>query len=70
MARALDSVPPLVKVMEPGFTATRSATCARATSISDRAARPAACTDEGLPPISSARTTAAFASGRTGAVAL
>ena len=35
-----------------------------------RAARPAACTDEGLPPAARARATASAASGRTGAVAL
>ena len=46
-----------------------SATCARARSITARAARPSACTDEGLPTTSSAAAMAARASGRSGAVA-
>ena len=46
-----------------------SATCARARSISPLAARPSAWTEEGLPTRSIAATIAAFASGRSGAVA-
>ncbi len=70
MARALASEPPLVKVIEPSLTPTRPATSERAVSTTARAARPAACTEEGLPPMARARATASAASGRIGDVAL
>ncbi len=70
MARALASVPPLVKITVEAGAAIKAATSALACSTRARAARPAACTDEGFPPSSSARATAAAASGRTGDVAL
>jgi hypothetical protein len=70
MARALASVPPLTKVTEPGTTPTRDASWARAVSTRSRAARPLACTDDGFPAVSKARSTASRASGRIGAVAL
>jgi hypothetical protein len=70
MAWAFASVPPLVKMTCSGRTPTRAATAARPRSARSRARRPAACTDEALPPTSIAAITAALASGRIGAVAL
>ena len=70
MASALASVPPLVKVTASSGAPTRAATWMRASSTAARALRPAPCTDEGLPPMVSARATACAASERIGAVAL
>ncbi len=55
MASALASVPPLVKVTASALTPTSAATSARARSTAARASRPAAWTDDGLPPIASAQ---------------
>src|SRR4051794_39242195 len=68
--RLLASVPPLVKITFLELAPTRAATRSRAVSISARAARPSAWTDEALPVIWRARTSAAATSGRSGAVAL
>ena len=68
-ASMLASVAPLVKVTFFASAPTSCATCPRAVSISPRAARPSACTDDAFPVISSARTTAARASSRKGALA-
>ena len=70
MARALASVPPLVKTTVEAGAAIRAATSALACSTRARAARPAACTEDGLPTLARACATASAASGRTGAVAL
>ncbi len=70
IAKALASVPPLVKVTEPSLAPTRLATWPRARSIAARAVRPAEWTEEGLPPIARAQATASAASIRIGAVAL
>jgi len=70
IARALASVPPPVKTTVEAGAAIRAATSTRACSIRARAARPAACTDDGLPTVPSAWATAAAASGRTRVVAL
>ncbi len=70
MARALASVPPLVKVTEPSLAPTNRATSPRDRSTAARAVRPAAWTEDGLPPIARAQATASAASGRIGAVAL
>jgi hypothetical protein len=70
IASPLASVPPLVKTTVEAGAATRAATSARACSITARAARPAAWTDDGLPTARSAAVMAAMASGRTWAVAL
>jgi hypothetical protein len=70
IAKALASVPPLTKVTLPALAPTSAATSALAASISALAARPPACTDDGLPPSASACATAAAASDRTFAVAL
>ena len=64
------SDPPPVNTIAPGSAPTAAATCARACSTAARAARPAWCTDEGLPAISSACTIACFTAARRGAVAL
>ncbi len=70
MAMALASVPPLVKITVEAGAAIRAATSSRAFSTRSRAARPLAWTDEGLPTFCSAAIMAAWACGRTGAVAL
>jgi hypothetical protein len=70
IARALASVPPLVKTTSPARMPKLWATLSRASSSRRRAARPWPCTAEGLPPASSAASTAARASGRSGSVAL
>ena len=68
-ASMLASVAPEVKVTWAGSAPTRAATSARAVSTRWRAARPSACTEEALPAKSNARSIAARASGRSGAVA-
>jgi len=69
-ARALASVPPLVKMMVEAGAPIRAATWSRAVSTIARAARPAAWMEDGLPPRAIAWVAAARASGRIGAVAL
>jgi hypothetical protein len=64
------SVPPLANAMSSLHAPTTPATTSRAASTKPRARRPSAWTDEGLPVCSSACAIAAFASGRSGAVAL
>ena len=63
------SVPPEVKNTSAGRADTSTATCSRAASTSRRAARPSACTEDGLPATARASTKARRASGRNGAVA-
>jgi len=70
MARAADSVAPEVKTISDVRAPSAAATRARARSRTSRAARPAAWTEDGFPKTSSAADTAAFASGRTGVMAL
>ena len=53
-ASMLASVPPEVKTTSRGSAPTSAATCSRACSIRRRAARPSACTEDGLPTTSSA----------------
>ena len=65
----LASVPPEVNTTLRGSAATSAATFSRASSIRRRAARPSAWTEDGLPELSSAASTAARACGRSGAVA-
>ena len=64
------SVPPLVNAISSRHAPMAAATASRAPSTSARALRPSACTDDGFPVSSSAAVIAAFASGRSGAVAL
>ena len=68
-ASILASVPLEVKITSAGRAATSCATSSRARSIMCRAARPSACTEEGLPVSAKASRKARSASGRNGAVA-
>ena len=68
-ATAFASEPPEVKTTLRGSAPTATATRSRAVSRICRAARPSACTDEGLPTTSMAAAMAARACGRSGAVA-
>ncbi len=65
----LASVPPLVNTTSAGSAPTSAATSSRASSTIARARRPSLCGEDGLPTTSSAATTAARASARSGAVA-
>ncbi len=69
-ASASASVPPEVNTTCSGGRPTSAATRARAASRRPRAARPAACTDDGLPTARAASAMASRAAGRTGVVAL
>ena len=69
-ARLLASLPPDVKTTPEGRAATRAATASRESSTSFRARRPNLCTDDALPPSTSARATASAAAERTVVVAL
>ena len=66
----LASLPPLVKITRSAAAPANAATSRRAASIIAWARRPSACTDEGLPALSSARSTPARTSGDIGALAL
>ncbi len=66
----LASVPLPVNSTCAGFTPTRAATAARASSTARRAVRPKAWTDDGLPTRSIAWTIAARTAGFSGVVAL
>ena len=68
-ASAAASVAPEVKMMSAPSAPSAAAIWLRARSISAFAARPSACTLEGLPETSIAAIIAAFASGRSGVVA-
>ena len=68
-ASMLASVAPLVKVTFLASAPLSTATFCRASSMTWRAARPSACTDEALPVSSRAAVMAAWASARSGAVA-
>jgi len=68
-ANIFASVPPEVKTTSPGRAATSAAISSRASSTSRRAARPSACTEDGLPGTASASRNASAACGRMGAVA-
>jgi hypothetical protein len=65
----LASVPPEVKVTFFASAPTSAATCVRAFSITARAARPSACTDDAFPVAASAATMASRAASHSGAVA-
>ncbi|MEJ0043512.1 MAG: hypothetical protein WDM81_15410 [Rhizomicrobium sp.] len=69
-ASALASVPPLVNTTSPALAPAKAATCSRASATRAATARPAAWPEDGLPHRSSALSTEAFASGRSGDVAL
>jgi hypothetical protein len=58
-----------VKKTSAARAATSAATSSRARSIKRRAARPSACTEEGLPATPNASRNASSACGRNGAVA-
>ena len=64
------SVPPETKVTQRELTPAKRATSLLASSTIRRAARPSACTEDGLPVVSIAASAASRASGRNGAVAL
>ena len=69
-AMLLASLPPDVNTTMGAMTPTAPATASRDSSSSLRAALPSAWTEEALPVRSKARSIAAFASGRSGLVAL
>jgi hypothetical protein len=65
-ARLSDSVPPEVKTTSPGRALSAAAIASRDSSTTRRAARPAACSDEGLPILVSWAVIASTASGCMG----
>ena len=65
----LASVAPLVKTTSAGLAPTSAATFSRASSTMARTRLPSVCGEDGLPIASSAASTAARASGRSGAPA-
>ncbi len=68
-ARLSASVPPAVKTTSLGRAPSAAATDSRASSTVRRAARPAACSDDGLPVRVSSSTNASRAAGDSGVVA-
>ncbi len=69
MARLSASVPPPVKTTSLGRAPSACASDSRASSTTRRAARPAACSDEGFPTSPSWEVIASRASGTIGVVA-
>src|SRR5665648_34955 len=68
-ARLSDSVPPPVKTTSVGRAPSRAAHSSRDSSTTRRAARPASCTEDGLPTRPSSAVSASIASGCIGVVA-
>ena len=68
-ARLSASVPPAVNTTSPGRAPSAAAMLSRDSSTTLRAARPEACSDDGLPSMRNRAATASTTSGRTGVVA-
>jgi hypothetical protein len=69
IARLSASVPPEVKITSAGLAPTSVAMSSRESSTTRRAARPEACSDDGLPVTPSWAVTASIAATTVGVVA-